>query len=120
MKPRLLMTLTILWMCLIWLVSSIPAKEIPELDVMALDKLAHFSIYCIWAVLGRLLMQSRSNRPLECTLLLVLMLSLAVLDEYHQNWIPGRSVSIYDLYANFFGILTGWSITSIYLKRRRL
>jgi VanZ family protein len=114
------MALTIFWMCLIWLVSSIPAKGIPELDVMALDKLAHFSIYCIWAVLGRLLMQSRSNRPLECTLLLIFMLSLAVLDEYHQNWIPGRSVSTYDLYANFFGILTGWSITSICLKRRKL
>jgi VanZ family protein len=102
----------------IWIMSSIPAKEMPQINIFGSDKIAHFGIYFVWGTLGKLYARSRDSRKAEAFLVLALMIALAALDEYHQYFIPGRSVSVYDLLANWSGILAAWIITSRVSGRR--
>jgi VanZ family protein len=41
----------------------------------------------------------------------------AALDEYHQRFIPGRSVSIYDFYANSVGLIIAF-LTGLHQKKK--
>jgi hypothetical protein len=45
MKSRLYLLSSILWLALIWISTSLPADEIPNLRVIGLDKLAHWGVF---------------------------------------------------------------------------
>lgn len=109
----------LLWMALIWILSSIPAREIPQIKIFGFDKLAHFGVYFVWGGIGRLYIKSCNRNRAESMFLLSIMLLLAALDEFHQNYIPGRSVSGYDLMANWSGTLVGWWIFGSLTRRRQ-
>jgi len=113
MKARFYLICSVLWMALIWIISSIPGKEIPEISILGIDKLAHFGIYFFWSALLKQYAEARDSKAIESVLILALMMLLASLDEYHQHYIPGRSVSFYDLLANWAGILMAWGILGI-------
>jgi len=106
MKNSLYLWLAILWMALIWVVSSIPAQELPELRILGFDKLAHFGVYFVWGMFVNLHLKARQCKPRVRLIVFCLMIISAGLDEYHQRFIPGRSVSIYDFVANALGLLT--------------
>ncbi|MDY0127085.1 MAG: VanZ family protein [Candidatus Cloacimonadaceae bacterium] len=94
----------ILWMLLIWTVSSLPAKDLPSVDIWGFDKLAHLGIYLIWGILAVLFLSKRKSSTAVVCFSFSLMLLIAALDEYHQHYIPGRQVSGYDLLANATGL----------------
>ena len=97
----------LLWCILIWTVSSVPAKDIPSVKLIGFDKLAHVSIY---AVFGFLVKRGLREFKLHWTGMLfiyALLILLASADEFHQTYIPGRSVSPYDLIANVAGLTLG-------------
>lgn len=96
-----------LWYTLIWTISSIPAKDIPSVNLICFDKLAHIGIY---AVLGLLVIRGLKGYRLDWTAMLLiyaLLVLLASADEFHQTYIPGRSVSPYDQLANVLGLTLG-------------
>ena len=100
----------IAWMAAIMTVSSIPRALLPETGIQHLDKIAHAVEY---AILGILLMRalSRSNLNMSFTkisaIAIISSLCYAILDEWHQQFIPGRATDILDLTADFIGVNVG-------------
>ena len=99
----------LVWVFLIFVVSSIPGSEIPRLFSHE-EILFHFSVY---AVLGWLIVRALKNyRPgLQCSyciyLAVLLGLIYAVSDEFHQLFVPYRNASLLDVSVDGIGVLTG-------------
>lgn len=96
----------ILYGALIVAVSSIPQLRTPDIGVEFSDKVLHA---CEYAVFGWLFYRSFSRarfsgngfKPLVLTL--VFLLVFAAGDEYHQNFVRGRSMDIFDFLADILG-----------------
>jgi VanZ family protein len=101
--------------------SSIPYLKGPSLKFIAFDKLAHFLEYSIFAFLtfrsfSHLTMRITSNRAF---LLSILFLSVfALLDEFHQSFVPGRHADVADLGTDIAGAFL--VIAFMWIRRRRL
>jgi VanZ family protein len=91
--------------------SSLPSSRLPDLGGGYADKLLHFLEY---AVLGYLVTRGwgpgrpTSNSTLGGWFSVVALLVFAALDEFHQHWIPGRSVEFWDWTADAAGTITGF------------
>lgn len=112
----------IFWAAFILLLTSIPGSDIPHvgfLSFRASDKLVHGTMYGIfaWQATRSLL---RAGRPMIRTVLLV-MLGIALfgaLDEWHQQFIPGRSMELFDWMADLTGATIG-TVVAILAPRVR-
>lgn len=95
------------WGVLILTLSSIPNFNPPGSKIEGIDKLAHFVEYLIfgWVVFS-------SSRERHHKYLLPLILAFAIIDEFHQKYIPGREMEGADLGLNFVGILCGLLLNS--------
>lgn len=97
-------------MLLIFGVSSIPGSDLPTIPIQNIDKIAHLAEY---AVLGFLLIRavsvSFSNISIAKTVFSAIIIAslFAVLDEWHQAYVPGRECDIFDLAADFIGACIG-------------
>ncbi|NLK49424.1 MAG: VanZ family protein [Candidatus Cloacimonetes bacterium] len=112
MKPvksaRLPMLLTIIWWVAIWVVSSLPADELPTVDEVGVDKLAHVGVYFILGILLDTWLRRKGLTLKQRLGVFALAVISAFADEYHQHFIPGRSVSIWDFVANASGLVLAW------------
>lgn len=109
-KPVYSYLATAAWWLAIWAVSSIPSKDLPSVQILSLDKLAHIFVYLVLAVLvNRSMRLAKAKRSTVLTLYLILFAS-AALDEYHQSFIPGRSVTWWDFMANGIGLGIGLTV----------
>ena len=100
-------------MLLITFLSHVPQENIPNLGPDKIDILFHFGEYFF---LGFLLFRSIS---LEESLALhsfygslLIGMSFAILDEFHQSFVPGRHMSTVDMLFDSVGILFGTMISS--------
>jgi VanZ family protein len=86
--------------------TSLPASQVPDVGVPHVDKLAHLGLY---GVLGALVARSlpRGAGALPSMRLLLLALAAIALfgaaDEWHQQWVPGRSADTLDWCADMVG-----------------
>jgi VanZ family protein len=114
-----------IWMLTIISVSSIPS--IPTLkirvadSVFRLDYLIHFCEYGFLAFMAFLTFadkdfQIRYRKLIVLTTGLILF---AVLDEFHQKFIPGRSFNLRDILSNVTGILFTLAFTIFIFGRIR-
>ena len=102
--------ITICYMFIIVFVSHIPQKDIPESisSPNNIDLLLHFVEY---SILGFLLFQSINTdefftiSPLYGSV--VIGIFFAILDEFHQSFVPGRHMSSMDMLFDSVGILFG-------------
>lgn len=95
----------ILWVALILVGTSWPSIKIPSPD-LALDKVAHFGAYAILAGLSlRATLTPQNVRTIVAVVCAVSL--LGAVDEWHQSFIPGRSMSFLDWCADTIGALTG-------------
>lgn len=90
---------------LIFLISSIPGHSIPNFPFFSFDKMVHTLEFGLF---GMLLYRSfffhlSVSRPYFFTI--AAGSSYAVLDEFHQYFVPGRSCSINDFFADFIGLV---------------
>ncbi len=96
----------VLWMLVIFLLSSIPGNNIPRVGLLNADKIVHFSEYFI---LGVLLIRAMSNSFHGIPLISLVILSVVVAcsygaaDEWHQHFVSGRVTDIFDLVADISG-----------------
>ena len=98
---------------LILIMSSIPQIPVPKIkafdSIIRLDYFFHFIEYfilSIFFILWRL--DKKSIFKLRTFLLyIVIGLSIAFLDEFHQILIPGRAFNIIDFILNGFGFIMG-------------
>ncbi|HAN40573.1 MAG TPA: VanZ family protein [Candidatus Cloacimonetes bacterium] len=109
-KSNLSLYLLIGWWCIIWIASSIPSANLPDIQVLSWDKLAHFGIYFVLGCLLNWRMKEK-NYPLgKRSLIYIPVLVTALLDELHQKYIPGRNVCVYDFLANAAGLIGAWIV----------
>ncbi len=98
----------------IFFLSHQPGGTLPLPALPGLDKLAHFAVYGLLAAslisaCRPGLRQLRPGRVAAIAILWCLLYGLT--DEFHQSFIPGRSVSFLDILADTLGALAvslGW------------
>ena len=100
-----------LWAAIILLLTSIPGSDIPHVNFLnfhASDKIVHSTMYGIFAWLATRSLV-RAGRPLRQAVLIVLLgiALFAALDEWHQQFIPGRSMDVFDWLADISGATIG-------------
>ena len=106
MKPYTV--LTIGYMVLITLLSHVPQEDLPKSDLDGIDYHFHFAEY---SILGFLLFRSITSdelltfHPFYGSLLIGI--SFAILDEFHQSFVPGRHMSSTDVLFDSLGIVFG-------------
>lgn len=95
----------VLWVALILVGTSWPGLKLGP-DELALDKVAHFSSYAILAALA-LRATSRPRDWLTAVAVVAAVSALGAVDEWHQGFIPSRSVSLADWAADTAGACVG-------------
>ena len=106
MKPYTV--LTIGYMVLITLLSHVPQEDLPKSD---LEGIAYFFHFAEYSILGFLLFRSITSdelltfHPFYGSLLIGI--SFAILDEFHQSFVPGRHMSSTDVLFDSLGIVFG-------------
>ena len=94
------------WYALIFVLSSVPGRDLPEMPAQNADKVVHAAVY---AVLGALCLRAlgRTFANLRAPLAVVCAVALATLfgisDELHQLLTPGRSADPFDVLADAIG-----------------
>lgn len=112
MKTALFALCSVVWMFLIFYLSSIPGDELgPDILIINLiKKTGHFIIFGVLAVLYFSTFQGRKTLVDTGSILFLLSLFLTVLyavsDEYHQSFTPGRHSSGYDVIIDACGAVT--------------
>lgn len=102
----------LLYMGVIWLVSSMEAPSFPVSLFPLRDKGVHATEYAVLAFLlahATLLTFVRHPRWRVALTAVVLTVLWGLLDELHQAFVPGRSSDVPDLVADTVGALAGTS-----------
>jgi VanZ family protein len=92
----------IAWAAVIFLLSA--QSRLPVDLAHQSDKLVHFLAY---ALLGALLARGQSAAAVPAVVAMVLGVVYGASDEWHQSFVPGRSVSAVDWLADSAGAIAG-------------
>jgi VanZ family protein len=100
--------LVIYWI-LLFVATTLPSKDLPDTGVS--DKIEHFTAYMILAVLLNMTLMFQNKYPKlknkAWLYTLIVILTYAGLDEFHQLFIPGRDCDILDWLSDATGVLLG-------------
>jgi VanZ family protein len=94
-------------------VSSIPKFTIRGPLFPGCDKLAHFIEYLILGIALRYWSGDGRRRFLAGGI------GLAILDEFHQSFIPGRHASLWDVVADMLGLMVGFVWSKRFVSKER-
>ena len=100
----------ILWMLVIFSLSSVPGGQLPDVPIPRIHTIAHFFEY---SILGALLLRAFLNvnfrkRTIALSLLAVAGAFLFGLsDEWHQSFVPGRSCRLEDVLSDVLFAIVG-------------
>lgn len=106
------------WIALIFILSSIPGNDLPEVPGFQPDKLVHFSLYFLLAILTLRAFGTQQNRNRIPWIALIFCVGYGVTDELHQLFVPGRSPSPWDLLADGIGAAIGSVLWRVLARRR--
>ena len=112
----------IAWMGGIFWLSSIPGSDLPKLNIPFADKVIHCTeFFVLGALIARAFFKSfPETKVLKAVIITVSIATLyAAFDEWHQRFIPGRTVDILDFTANFIGLNIGILLYSFYERKNR-
>lgn len=136
MKKQLSIILVLIWMIIIFIMSSFNAEDsanqsnfivniianilnINNISLLSLiiRKLAHFTEYLI---LGTLVINMFTKNNAKKTYLLSILLCIiyAISDEIHQIFVPGRACQIKDILIDSVGSITGIYLFKLLKKRK--
>ena len=110
----------ILWALLIFISSSIPGDDFPDVEIPMADKIVHFLIFFVFCALTHRAVKHQNRFPflarhhLLSSVLLTVMYGM--IDEAHQIFVPIRSPSIRDLIAD--GLGSSLYVGIVWLKTR--
>ena len=96
------------WAGLLFYLSSQPSIDAPML-FPGQDKLFHLVVFGVlgFLVMGSLQASSSGYQPRQLWLVALGVMLYGVSDEFHQYFVPGRSVDAYDVLADALGGLLG-------------
>ena len=95
----------------LWLFPHTTAETLATIQFFT-RKLAHFTEY---AILGFLAARAFRTSPRWFLISAILIVVYALLDEYHQSFVPSRTASIFDSFIDMAGGLTAL----IFISRKR-
>ena len=109
-------SLTILYMLLIFYLSSLPRPIKYEL-APGMDKILHLFEY---AILGYLLEVSLKKSQVRAYLIVAWLIGsfYGVTDEIHQSFVPGREASFIDLIADSLGSFIGAKSSNVFTIKK--
>ena len=93
---------------LLWLFPNTTPETLAVVH-FAIRKAAHFGEYCLLGLLSARAFRTSSHLVLQRHWFLAALLLIAIyalLDEYHQSFVPSRTGSIYDSFIDMAGGLT--------------
>ncbi|MDA1298183.1 MAG: VanZ family protein [Chloroflexi bacterium] len=114
------------WALLIFMLSSQPGSTFDEAEnaldsIPAIDSLAHLFLYFVLAALVhavlRMYLPRRKNLLMVDTVIFALLYGVS--DEFHQSFVPGRSVSGTDLLADVLGAVLAVTLWLAFDRIRR-
>ncbi|MEO7512208.1 MAG: VanZ family protein [Gemmatimonadaceae bacterium] len=111
-------TPSVLWGTLILVATSIPGSALPLASGFpGVDKLVHLFLY---GMLGALIWRAQ-QQPLWSTFWWTVagIALFAGLDEWHQQFVPGRSMELADWMADVSGATLGIVLLTVTALRRR-
>jgi len=94
----------------LWLFPNTSAETLATIHFIV-RKIAHFTEY---AILGFLAARAFRTSPRWFLISAVLIIVYALLDEYHQSFVPSRTASIFDSFIDMAG-----GITALLIVRRK-
>ncbi len=107
----------LVWAAFILVLTSWPNPRVP-MSASSIDKFAHFGLY---GVLGFLV--GRTIRPPQLgpsiVKALLVLAAFGAADEWHQRFISGRSMSVWDWVADIAGAFTGLLLAQLLLSLAR-
>lgn len=110
----------IVYLIIIFIFSSIPGDDLPELSFTISDKLIHGIIYLIAFYLFYLSFSNvRKDSVFYKNAILfsfIFTVIYAISDELHQALVPNRDADIFDLLADFIGAFIGFIIMIALVK----
>ena len=107
----------LLWAGVILTGTSLPASVVPG-QASGVDKALHFGIYLLLGVLLTREFAEVTTRWRAAALAIVAAVVFGAADEWHQQFIPGRSTELADWYADSIGATIG--AIMIAASRRRV
>jgi len=132
-KKRISILLVIIWMILIFVMSSFNSTEssnqsnfivniivnifnINNIDTLSLiiRKLAHFTEYF---VLGLLVYNMINNYNKKTSFAIIICILYAISDELHQVLVPGRSCQLLDIIIDSLGSIIGIYLLTIIINK---
>lgn len=139
LKKVINIILLIAWMCLIFFFSSQNGDESTKssgvfdniINIIIKDdsvkpkvkyiirKAAHFTEYCILAILVLNVIRDYTNITYKTLILAFILCALyAASDEWHQTFVAGRVGQLMDVFIDSCGILTGLILYKCFRKRK--
>ncbi|MEO7971531.1 MAG: VanZ family protein [bacterium] len=106
---------------ILWIFSNLSEEGVAALHFFT-RKLAHFSEYAVLGMLSARAFAGSGNdfiRRRWFQVALFLILCYALLDEFHQSFVPSRTASIYDSAIDVAGGLTALLVFRAWQKRRK-
>jgi VanZ family protein len=107
----------LLWAGVIIFATSMPSQLVPQ-QVSSFDKTAHFSMYAVLAGLLTRYLTEATTQWRAVIMAIALTMAFGALDEWHQQFIPGRSTELADWRADSLGATTGALIVALLSRRR--
>ena len=106
---------------LLWLFPDIGEAELLRAHLL-IRKAAHFTEYALLALLAARAFLTASRPLLRrrwAVVALLLVVACALLDEYHQSFVPTRGGSVYDSMIDATGGAVALAFVSLWRSRRR-
>lgn len=107
----------LLWAGVILFVTSIPGSAVPR-ELAPYDKVIHFSVYGVFAVLLNWDLSQAMGRWRATVLSIIIAMLFGALDEWHQGFIPGRAADPSDWRADSLGAAGGAVLFALYRRIR--
>ena len=105
---------------ILWIFPNLSDERVAAIHFLT-RKVAHFSEYAVLGILSARAFSSSANdfvRRHWFQSALLLILCYALLDEFHQSFVPSRTASIYDSAIDVAGGLTALLVVRVWHNRR--
>lgn len=107
----------LLWAGVIISATSMPSGIVPK-QVGNFDKVAHFGMYAVFAWLLARHGFGVAGRWMAMALAVIVASGFGAVDEWHQQYIPGRSTEYADWQADTAGAAMGAFLYGVFKRRR--
>jgi VanZ family protein len=109
-------------MLIIFVQSSLPAIELPPVDIIGTDKLIHIGVYGLLAALCYISLIHISKRIIfneyPYSWAAVIVSVYGATDEIHQHFVPFRSAEVLDWLSNVIGVILALVLIKYYLQNK--